>query len=187
MKSSLELKRLIMSSALIAIAFSIELIIKFVLPMFNMPFGGNFIGLSMLPMVIVGFLYGFRYGIIAGFVYGIFEIILAPSGYIIGWSFLLDYLVGFTAYGLTGLFVGKLSELRYVIIGVLLAGFVRYLSVSIAGVVFWSDIANFDAFFYSFITYNLGYNLSTTAITLGLLILIRKRIILLNDEYLKVN
>jgi hypothetical protein len=55
MKSSLELKRLIMSSALIAIAFAIELLIKFVLPMFNMPFGGNFIGLSMLPMVIVGY------------------------------------------------------------------------------------------------------------------------------------
>jgi thiamine transporter len=187
MKSSLDLKRLIMSSALVAIAFAIELLIKFVLPMFNMPFGGNFIGLSMLPMVIVGYLYGFRYGIIAGFVYGVFEIILAPSGYIIGWSFLLDYLVGFTAYGLTGLFVGKLGQLKYVIIGVLLAGFIRYLSVSIAGVIFWSDVANFDAFFYSFITYNLGYNLSTTFITLGLLILIRKRIILLNDEYLKVN
>jgi thiamine transporter len=184
MTQSLELKKLTMSSALVAIAFALELFIKFVLPMFNMPFGGNFIGLSMLPMVIVGFLYGFKYGVIAGFVYGVFEVLLAPSGYIVGWSFLLDYLIGFTAYGLTGLFVGKLKSVKFVVIGVLLAGFVRYLSVSIAGVIFWSETANFDAVVYSFVYYNLGYNLSTTVITLALLILIRKRIILLNDDFL---
>lgn len=187
MNQSLELKKLTMSSALVAIAFAIELLIKFVLPMFNMPFGGNFIGLSMLPMVIVGFLYGFKYGIISGFVYGVFEVILAPSGYIIGWSFLLDYLVGFTAYGLTGLFVGKLRSVKFVVYGVLIAGFVRYLSVSIAGVIFWSETANMDAFIFSFITYNLGYNVSTTAITLGLLLLIRNRIALLNDDFLGVS
>lgn len=176
-----------MSSALVSIAFAIELLIKFVFPMLNMPFGGNFIGLSMLPMVIVGYLYGLRYGIIAGFVYGLFEILFAPSGYIVGWSFLLDYLVGFTAYGLTGLFAGKLGSVRHVVYGVLLAGCVRYLSVSMAGVIFWSEVFNADAFFYSFVTYNLGYNLSTTALTLTLLLLIRKRILLLNEAFLKAS
>ncbi|MFH0766799.1 MAG: energy-coupled thiamine transporter ThiT, partial [Bacillota bacterium] len=126
MKNSLEIRKITMSSALVAIAFAIELLVRFVLPMFNMPFGGNFIGISMLPLILVGYLYGLKYGVLAGFVYGIFEIILAPSGYIIGWSFLLDYLVGFTAFGLTGLFVGKLNSSKWTIIGITVAGFVRY-------------------------------------------------------------
>lgn len=184
MQKSLELKKLTMSSAFVAIAFAIELVIRFVLPMFNMPFGGNFIGLSMLPLVLIGYFYGLKYGIISGFVYGIFEIILAPSGYIIGWSFLLDYLVGFTAYGLTGLFVGKLTSIKWTIIGIGVAGFFRYLSVSLAGVIFWSETADFNAWVYSFITYNLGYTLSTTALTALIAILIRKRMVDLNAHYL---
>ncbi|MFH0767068.1 MAG: energy-coupled thiamine transporter ThiT, partial [Bacillota bacterium] len=63
-------------------------------------------------------------------------------------------------------------------------GFVRYLSVSFAGVIFWSETANFDAWVYSFITYNLGYTTSTTAITIILALLIRKRIVDLNDQFL---
>ncbi len=188
MRGNVELKKMIMTSGLIAIAFVFELISKFVLPMLNMPFGGHFLGLSMLPLVIVGFLYGLKYGLIAGFIYGVFEILLAPGGYIIGWSFLLDYLVGFTAFGLTGLFVGQLNEKKSMILGVLLAGFVRYLSLSMAGVVFWSETASFDAWVYSFITYNLGYNLTTTLFTLVLLWVIRQRILVLNDELLsKIN
>ncbi len=184
MQKSLELKKLTMSSAFVAIAFAIELVIRFVLPMFNMPFGGNFIGLSMLPLVLIGYFYGLKYGIISGFVYGVFEIILAPSGYIVGWSFLLDYLLGFTAYGLTGFFMGKLGSIKWTILGIGLAGFVRYLSVSLAGVIFWSTTADFNAWVYSFITYNLGYTFSTTVITILIAVLIRKRMVDLNANYL---
>ncbi|MDI6452046.1 energy-coupled thiamine transporter ThiT [Peloplasma aerotolerans] len=182
MNASRELKKITMSSGLVAIAFVIELLIKFVLPIFSMPFGGNFIGLSMLPLIFIGFLYGLKYGILACFVYGIFEIILAPSGYIIGWSFMLDYLLGFTAFGLTGLFVGKLGSAKWTIIGIAVAGFVRYLSVSFAGVIFWTEAANFDAWIYSFVVYNLGYMVTSTALTMIIALLIRKRVLDLNDQ-----
>ncbi len=184
MQKSLEIKKITMSSALVAIAFVIQLLVRFVLPMLNMPFGGNFLGIAMLPLVLIGYLYGLKYGILAGFVFGIFGIILSPSGYIIGWSFLLDYLIGFTAYGLTGFFVGKLSSVKWTIIGISLAGFVRYLSVSFAGVFFWSETINSDAWVFSFIEYNLGYTLSTTIVTILLAILIRKRIVDLNQQFL---
>ncbi|MBN2300121.1 MAG: energy-coupled thiamine transporter ThiT [Acholeplasmataceae bacterium] len=186
MQKSLEIKKLTMSSALVAIAFVIQLLIRFVLPMFNMPFGGNFLGIAMLPLVLIGFLYGIKYGIISGFVFGVFGIILAPSGYIIGWSFLLDYLLGFTAYGLTGFFVGKLLSVKWTIIGITVAGFFRYLSVSFAGVFFWSETINADAWVFSFIEYNLGYTLSTTVITILLAVLIRKRIVDLNNQFLNL-
>jgi thiamine transporter len=163
-------------SALVAIAVVFELFVKFVLPLFNMPFGGNFLGISMIPLVLVGFLFGIKYGVIAGFIYGLIEILLAPSGYIIGWSFLLDYLVGFTAFGLTGLFKSRFSSVQSIVLGVLLAGFIRYLSVSIAGVIFWSEVINADAFVYSFFIYNPWYNLTTTLITLTILLLLRKRL-----------
>jgi len=177
-----ELKKLIMSSLLIAIAVVLELLLK-LLPA-SMPFGGNFIGLFMIPLVLVGFMFGLKYGLLAGAVYGIIEIMFAPAGYIVGWSFLLDYLIGFTAFGLTGLFKNKLNDYRYIIIGILIAGFVRYLSLSIAGVVFWSEVANFDAFKFSFITYNLGYNLSTTLITLFVVLLISKRVYTFQQDFI---
>lgn len=129
-----ELRKLIMSSLFVAIAVVIELLLK-ALPA-SMPFGGNFIGLFMVPLVFIGFMFGLKYGILAGLVYGVVEVLLAPAGYIVGWSFLLDYLIGFTAYGLTGLFKNKLNHYPSIILGVLLAGFIRYLSVSFAGVFF---------------------------------------------------
>ncbi len=168
-----ELRKLIMTSLFVAIAVVLELLLK-ALPA-SMPFGGNFIGLFMIPLVFIGFMFGLKYGIIAGLVYGIVEILIAPAGYIVGWSFLLDYLIGFTAYGLTGIFKGKLNHIPSIILGVLLAGVVRYLSVSFAGVFFWSEIINADAYFYSFITYNLGYNLSTTLITLVFVLILARR------------
>ena len=163
-------------SSLIAIAIVFELIVKFVFPLFNMPFGGNFLGISMIPLVIIGFAFGLKYGLIAGLIYGVVEILLAPSGYIIGWSFLLDYLFGFTAYGLTGLFVNKYNQPKFLVLGILLAGFVRYLSVSIAGAIFWSEIINADAFMYSFFIYNPWYNLSTTLLTLSVILALRPRL-----------
>ena len=163
-------------SALIAIAIVFELVVKFGFPLFNMPFGGNFLGISMIPLVIVGFAFGLKYGLIAGFIYGVIEIILAPSGYIIGWSFLLDYIFGFTAYGLTGLFVNKYNQPKYLIIGILFAGFIRYLSVSVAGVIFWSEVINADAFVYSFFIYNPWYNLTTTLLTLAVILALRPRL-----------
>lgn len=163
-------------SSLIAIAIVLELIVKFVFPLFNMPFGGNFLGISMIPLVIIGFAFGLKFGLIAGLIYGVVEILLAPSGYIIGWSFLLDYLFGFTAYGLTGLFVNKYNQPKFLVLGILLAGFVRYLSVSIAGVIFWSEIINADAFVYSFFIYNPGYNLTTTLLTLAVILALRPRL-----------
>jgi thiamine transporter len=141
-----------------------------------MPFGGNFLGISMIPMVLIGFLFGLKFGLLGGFIYGIIEIMLAPSGYIIGWSFLLDYLLGFTAYGLTGLFISKYENPKYIVLGVLIAGFVRYISLSFAGVIFWSEVINADAFVYSFFVYNPWYNLSTTLITMIVLLALRKRL-----------
>lgn len=169
-------QRITKISVLIAIAIVMELFTSYVLPLLNMPFGGNFLGFSMIPMVLIGFMFGLKYGLLGGFIYGVIEIMLAPSGYIIGWSFLLDYLIGFTAYGLTGLFASKYQKPKYLIYGVLLAGFVRYLSVSIAGVIFWSEVINADAFVYSFLIYNPWYNLTTTLLTLTVLLALRNRL-----------
>ncbi len=186
MEKSRDLKRVAMTSSLIAMAIVLELLTKLILPYLRMPFGGNFIGIAMLPLVLIGFLFGLKYGIAAGFVYGIYEIILAPSGHIVGWSFLLDYLVGFTAFGLTGFFVGHLRSIKHVIYGVLLAGFIRYLSVSFAGVIFWRQFmpAGRDPWYYSFVLYNLGYNASTTMLTLLLLLLIKRRVSDLSEDFI---
>lgn len=180
-----ELSKVTYTSILIAAAIVLELVNKFLFPYLNMPFGGNFIGLSMIPLVLIGFLFGLKFGLLGGLVYGIIELLIAPSGNIVGWSFILDYLVGFTAFGLTGLFIGKLKNAKYVIIGILLAGFVRYLSVSFAGVIFWSEIINTDAFVFSFITYNLGYNLSTTLITIIITLLLKNRLVSVTNNYIQ--
>jgi len=185
MQRSIEIRKITMTSSLIAMAFVLDLISSFFLPMFKMPFGGNFLGISMLPLVMIGFLYGLKYGLVAGFIYGVFGIILAPSTHIIGWSFLLDYLFGFTAFGLAGLFKGKINNKRYLIIGIFVAGFFRYLSVSLAGVIFWSEFAgDKNIWYFSFIYYNLPYNATSILLTSILALIIYKRIAIINEDFI---
>lgn len=153
------------TALLIALATVLELIFENFIHI-EMPQGGS-VSLATLPIILVGYRHGYKYGFIAGLCFGIINFML--GGFYWHWgSIFFDYLFPFAALGITGFFkkMGSKNILLF-IVGILVAGFARYVIHSLSGVLFFQEYAveagYADAvWFYSFIVYNLGYNLACT-------------------------
>ena len=111
-------KRLTESAMLIAIAVVLELVGKMVFP--PMPFGGQLTLVSMLPIVLVSYRHGVKWGLTTGLCYGFVQMALGAGtvtaafqpgyfgdGTMVGRAILmclLDYVLAYTALGLGGCF-----------------------------------------------------------------------------------
>jgi len=117
-------KRITESAMLIAMAIVLELVSKAFIP--EMPFGGQITLVSMLPVVLISYRHGVRWGLVSGVAYALVEMLLGAKtvaaafqpGYFGDGTMivnalimcLLDYLVAFTLLGLGGCFRGKFSR-----------------------------------------------------------------------------
>ena len=154
---------LVVTAILLASAVVIDLIVSFI-PGLNlsMPFGGKFFGISMIPIVLIGLIFGLKYGLLAGFIFGIYNfsfdyfvylsslrdtlesLTQTPlTGYQIFLLIMLDYVIPFTAFGLAGLFKNGLSKIYNVIYATVLVSIIRLISSTLSGVVLWSSSINF--------------------------------------------
>ena len=111
-------KRLTESAMLLAVAIVLELVSKMFIP--ELPFGGQITLMSMLPVVLISYRHGIRWGLVSGVTYALLEMALGAKtvaaafqpGYFGEGRMLLnafimcalDYLLAFTALGLGGLF-----------------------------------------------------------------------------------
>lgn len=170
-----ETKRIAEIGVLMAVAVALELITTFV-PFLHMPQGGS-VSLGMLPIFLIAYRHGLKYGLISGFIFGLFNYMLAP--WFVHWAqVLIDYGIAYTVIGVAGIFKGALENDKKFINGILLGGFLRYLAHSIAGVIFYSDYAGEEgAFIYSFVLYNLPYMLVSTLLVLFVGLNIKDRIL----------
>ena len=117
-------KRLTESAMLIAVAIVLELVSKMFIP--EMPFGGQVTLVSMLPVVLISYRHGVRWGLVAGLGYAMIEMLLGARtvaaafqpGYFGDGTMLfkalimcaLDYLAAFTALGLGGAFRNRFEK-----------------------------------------------------------------------------
>ena len=106
------------SAMLLAIAIILELISKIFIP--ELPFGGQITLVSMLPVVLIGYRHGMKWGFIAAVTYAVLEMAIGmktvSAAFLPGYfgdgtmifkallMCLLDYLLAFTVLGLGGLF-----------------------------------------------------------------------------------
>jgi len=111
-------KRLTESAMLLAVAIVLELVSKMFIP--EMPFGGQVTLVSMLPVVLISYRHGVKWGLVAGVTYALLEMALGAKtvaaafqpGYFgdgvmllnAAVMCLLDYIVAFTVLGLGGIF-----------------------------------------------------------------------------------
>ena len=111
-------KRLTESAMLIAVAVVLELVGKMVFP--PMPFGGQLTLVSMLPIVLLSYRHGVRWGLVAGLAYALVQMALGAGtvtaafqpGYFGDGTMianalimcLMDYILAYTALGLGGCF-----------------------------------------------------------------------------------
>ena len=117
-------KRLTESAMLLAVAIVLELVSKMFIP--EMPFGGQVTLVSMLPVVLISYRHGVKWGLVAGVGYALIEMVIGAKtvaaafqpGYFGDGTMIvnalvmcvLDYLVAFTVLGLGGMFRERIAN-----------------------------------------------------------------------------
>ena len=149
-------KRLTESAMLIAVAIVLELVSKMFIP--EMPFGGQVTLVSMLPVVLISYRHGVKWGLVAGLGYALIEMVIGAKtvaaafqpGYFGDGTMIvnalimcvLDYLVAFTALGLGGAFRERTENPGLgLCLGSVLALSARYVSHIASGYILFSGWA----------------------------------------------
>ncbi len=128
------------------------------IPIFEMPFGGSVTLLSMLPICLVGLMFGAKWGFGTAFVYSVIQLMLSKcfawglSPMVLVICIFADYIVAFTALGITGFFRGSRARMC---MGIFLALLMRMICHYISGVTIWAETAPEG---WTVWTYSLAYN-----------------------------
>lgn len=145
-------KKIVTTAMLLAIAVLLSLI-----QVFKLPFGGAITLVSMMPIVLISYIYGVGWGVFSAFVYSILQMLTGMNtisafflpgdsqmafGAAIGVC-LLDYVLAFTVLGFAGIFKGRFkSSYTEICLGAVVALLLRYLMHIVSGAIFfgaWAD------------------------------------------------
>ena len=147
------------------------------------PNGGS-IGLAMVPILVLAYRRGFVPALVSGFILAIIQMTggvyaIASEWYSVILQILLDYVLAYPLVACAGLFYQKFREseaksdrIKWIIIGSVLGGFLKYVSHVLSGVLFWKN-ADFAGgpFLYS-VLYNGTYMIPNIIIATLLLVLL---------------
>lgn len=152
-----KLRRLTVSGMMLALATVLAIVCAYI-PFLNLPFGGGFTVASMLPIVIVAYMYGTGWGLFTAACYSLIQIVISLTqgaggtvmallmpasddfmGYGAGVAIIvIDYIIAYTVLGLGGIFRNKIkSKTLALVLGVVVAIALRYLAHIISGYVFY--------------------------------------------------
>ena len=153
-----QVKALVECSMMIALAT----VLSFV-KLVEMPYGGSITIASMLPLVLISYRNGVRYGVASGLVYGVIQQLFGLSNlsYFTTWYsivavILLDYLLAFAVIGLAGVFRSRVKGQSLALFsGVVLTSALRYVLHTIAGATVWAGVSVPSA---AVLIYSIGYN-----------------------------
>lgn len=149
-------KMLTESALLIAMAIVLELVAKMFIP--EMPFGGQVTLVSMLPIVLISYRHGVKWGLLSGVVYAALEMVIGAktvaaafqpdyfgSGVLIANALLmclLDYVLAFTVLGIGGCFRNKIQNPGLSLcLGSIVALGCRYLCHILSGYILFGSYA----------------------------------------------
>lgn len=136
-------KKLVETGLLFAMALILSMI-----KLYRMPWGGAVTLVSMLPIVLISYRYGLKWGFFASSVYTLLQIILdigdlrGISAMTLVGSLLFDYVLGYTALGLGGLFRNKMKNPSMALAcGSAVAIFGRFVGSFLSGFLLWGSYA----------------------------------------------
>lgn len=149
-------KRLTESAMLLSVAIVLEFISKMFIP--EMPFGGQLTLASMLPVVLISYRHGVKWGIVTGVAYALIEMAIGAKtvaaafqpGYFGDGTMivnalimcLLDYLVAFTLLGIGGIFRNRIKNPGAALCwGSVVALLARYAAHTVSGYILFSGWA----------------------------------------------
>lgn len=148
-----------------AVAIALAYVCSYV-HIFKLPFGGSVTLFSMLFIVLIGYWYGPKVGILAGLAYGILQFLQEP--YVLNFvQVCCDYVLAFAALGISGFFRNRKHGLiKGYIAGIIARGVFH----TIGGYLFWMSYMpeNFPKSLSAIypIVYNYSYILAEGIITI---------------------
>jgi len=176
-------KRLTESAMLLAVAIVLELFSKMFVP--ELPFGGQITLVSMLPVILISYRHGVKWGLVSGVAYAMIEMAIGARtvaaafqpGYFGDGVMLLnalimcvlDYLVAFTVLGLGGMFRERLENRSAALAcGALVALGARYVAHILSGYILFSGWAEWFFTQDGFPAWGAGFVSSLSPSLLGL-------------------
>jgi len=129
------------------ISFVCELI-----PFLNLPFGGTITICSLLPIVIISWMYGLGWGFGSAFVYSLLQMLIGmktvaalfipDSDSYMGLGaailiILIDYVIAFTSVGIAGIFRGMKNKTLALVLGSIVGTVLCYLFHVLSGAIFY--------------------------------------------------
>ena len=147
-------KRLTTTGVLIALGAILSFI-----KVYELPYGGSITLASMVPVIILGYKYGVKWGLFSGFVFSLIQAVLgATASQAFAGMYdpenatksvvniilmaLLDYIVAFTVLGLSGIFKGKVkNDTVAIALGGAVAVLLRLCAHFLSGWILWGSYA----------------------------------------------
>ncbi len=140
----------------------------------KLPFGGSVTFFSQVPMIVISYRYGIKWGAFSGLVMGAIQMFFGMGNfsYVSGIAAYLilifaDYIIAFGVLGFGGMFRNRIkNDAVALAIGGGVVSLIRFICHFISGVTIWGDYSNgsMGAVWYSF-TYNGSYMLPELIIT----------------------
>ena len=160
-----ETRRITEIAILVALAVVIELVFSF-LP--KLPQGGR-VSLAMLPIFILAWRHGLKWGVIGGAIYGLLNLML--DGVLYHWaSVFLDYTVAFGVLGFSVIAKKLIGDTSIGFgVGIVLGSILRFISHFISGFLLfggYAEEAGFESIYLYSLSYNITYVLPSMIITL---------------------
>lgn len=139
-------QRLTVGAILVALAVVLSMV-----KVFELPFGGSITACSMVPVMLAGYLYGPKWGLLCGFADGVLQGLLgaattqAFAGMVAGQAVAmacLDYLIAFSVLGLAGIFRKTIHKptLSFAL-GCGVAAFLRFVTHTVSGALLYGSWA----------------------------------------------
>lgn len=147
-----------------AIMLALAVLLSYI-TVFQAPMGGSITAFSQVPIVLIGYRYGVKWGAGTGVIYGILEMLLQGLGnfaYVKGFAaylilILADYVVAFACLGIGGAIFRKAvkNQTLALALGGAVASLLRFICHFISGVTIWGEYADG---WKSVWAYSFGYN-----------------------------
>ena len=135
------------------------------LNLFQMPSGGK-LNFGPIALLMCSYHLGWKNGLLVGIVSVFLQLAIGSVGFYGIWSFLLDYLIAYAAYGLAELF----PNYKYFYSGILVTSLIRLASSTLSGTLLW------ETPLWGSLVYNASYLVPTTICALLIVPLICERL-----------
>lgn len=148
-------------------------------------FGGGVTFCAMLPLVVISFIFGSRWGFLTAFVFALLQMILGMKNVLYGTNAfmmiaiaLLDYIIAYAVIGFSSCFSGRLQNpYAALVLGIIFTFTLRFICHLLSGWFIWEALwpneLGMTSLYYSF-AYNGSYMLPEAVITSVVAVLLQR-------------